>query len=672
MKHPLIYGAVCTVSLALPLSAADQDIDSNQPDRWQFTQDTVARLKSDVIYEGIERQDSNSYSSPLGAVFHSSAGLVITSEGELDPFSLTFDGNTKNTAGGMVVANNDLIFEWLDNLTFTGNSAATTTGSAVRTGIAALSQTGDIYFRNMGNVLLEGNTSSNGRGIGFITAYSGSVFFENTGDLIFRNNNGSTASSAMIYSRDGRSDEHGVVIRNARSLAITDNTAQGIYSISGVLISKVDSVRFVNSIGAQDGGAIFSRSFSGDGKSVAIVQSGDVLFEGNHARARGGAIEVELMNDDNTERSIILSADKGDIVFKGNVHEDDTTLGYNNPVANSIYINVNGSNYQPSVFGTLEFRAQEGREVAFYDPIVTGQLATGHAKAQTGVTVIDFNKVPAAGGIDTAEYDGNVPSQFNGTIRFSGKETANYITRSQTTTETASAYQTRLEQSRYSNVIAHTTVHNGTLIVEHDAVYGNKDLAQLRTKGMQSSFTVQQGTLDMNNRGVVNACTLAFSGTDAIIRTDGTGVINALTADMSGGISVDLGYYFSGDAVVNNSGLRINSEQFTLGGTISIADEAAGYYASERWAEDQSFTLFVMVKQSGSFGSFADIMSGSYGSSLVDGLDGYQGMWTFDEKVSGNTMTVTAHWTALGTPIPEPSSLLLALGAVGMLARRRK
>lgn len=665
-----------TFYLSLPLLCcaaygAEQDIDSNTPDRWQFTGDTTARLTNDLTYEGIVREDSNGYSSPLGAVFHSTGALVLTSE---DRYALTFDRNTKNTAGGMIYANGDLTFEQLGNLTFTGNSAATTTGSAVKTGIVACSGSGSITFSDVGDILIEGNTSSNGRGLGFITSYSRNVLFEDTGNITFKNNLGSTGSSAMVYSRDGRSTgEFGVVFRKTGNVSFENNTAQGIYSISGALLSGIDQVRFVNSSGAQDGGAIFSRSFAGDKVSVAIVDCGDVLFEGNKSRARGGAIEVELMNDDNTERSIVLSADRGDIVFKGNLHENDTTLGFSNPVANSIYINVNGSNYQPSVFGTLDLRAQEGREISFYDPIMTGQFATGHAKAQTGVTVIDFNKTADASDPVTAEYGGNAPSRYNGTIRFSGKETASYIVKDQNSSESASAYQARLEQSRYSDVIARTTLHDGELIIEQDAVFGHKNLSTLKSKGMESSLSVTKGLLDLNTRGVINACNVEFSGANAIVRADGSGTINALSASMNQGIGVDLGYYIAGGQASDHAGLKISSTTFSLGGNVTIHDDAAGFYASDIWADDQTFTLFTLTKSSGGvFGSFDGIESFLAGSDTVTG-SGYQGIWSLSETVSGNTKTIRAHWTVTATPIPEPGAAALAFSAcLALLLRRHK
>lgn len=674
----ILASTVCCLHFAYPPAVgADQDITSNLPDRWQFTEDTVAHIKSDLEYKDIVRSDSNGKDSPLGAVFHSSSKLTLTSEGEEQLYSLIFDNISKNTSGGVLYSGGALTLSDLDQLVFTNNSAATTTGSPRKTGIVACAGSGNLSFTNIGSLLVQNNVSSNYNGIGFINAYSGSVIFENTGDLTFKDNDGGSyiaGAATMLYS--GTTASTGVVLRNTGNTSFENNKAQIIYSFSGVLLSGAETLTFKNNYGVQDGAVIFSRSFEGDGRSIAIVQCGDVIFEGNKAGARGGAIEVELMGNGNTEKSVLLSADHGDIVFKGNTHEDDSAMtspvGYANPVANAIYIK-NGYNVKPPVYGTLDLRAQENREIAFYDPIFTAQQASGYGNP-ISVTAIDFNKNADASDPATAEYGGNVPSEFKGTIRFSGKEVTNYIIKDQNSSETTAAYNARVERSRYSDVIANATLHNGTLIVEHDAVFGNKDLSNLNTKGMRSSFTLSKGTLDMNNRGVINACDLSFSGIESVIRTDGSSTINALATNMSNGITVDLAYYFSGDAVVDHKGLNINSNTFTLGGTLTIDDSASGFYLNDLWGQDQTFTLFTLKKTSGSFGSFDGILSSAYGSTVVDDMDGYQGIWSFTESGSGNNKVIQAHWTVTGTPvsIPEPSTAVLALGLFSIFITRKR
>lgn len=607
-----------------PLFAEEYDITSNSPHAWQFVGDTVANIKTDLVYENIYGSSLRQTRAPLASVFHSSGSLALTAENEGERYSLVFSNNNCSSVDSLVFSTGDLSFDFLDRVVFSGNSACFNASESLYHGMGAWSE-------------------------------KGTVSFNNTNSVVFRDNHIDSSHASLVSSKDegcNSSREFGVSFNQVGEITFDNNNGRAITSMSGVLISGVENVLFKDNIGVQEGAAIYSQSSAGDGKSISIIQCGDVLFEGNKANERGGAIKVELAGKDNREMSVFLSADQGDIVFKGNVHQNGTESG--NPVANSIYIHGD-SDYNSSQYGRLDFRAQRGKEIVFYDPIVTAQMTQGSNKQMGMMTVMDFNK-PEEG----------ANSDFQGTVRFSGKETAQYICKDQNGTETDSQYQARLEESRYNSVIAHTTLHNGTMVVEQGAVYGYKDIYELKTRNLYSSFNLSKGVLDINTGGVINAYSISFSGSDAVIRADNTAVINAYEADLSRGMCFDLQYYFENDSLDSMSGtdgLTINADKFTLGGMITIDDCAPGFYDDKRWAEDRVFTLLVLNKKSTPFGSFDGIQSLSFGSDVVESFIGYQGVWDLLETGTKDQRFVTATWTVTGYSIPEPCSAIFLVSA---------
>lgn len=82
----------------------------------------------------------------------------------------------------------------------------------------------------------------------------------------------------------------------------------------------------------------------------------------------------------------------------------------------------------------MDFRAQAGREIVFYDGIDIESITVA-------MPTLHINRIPA----DWADY-GGIPVEFGGTVRFSGALTESFLVRNDG--ESDGDYAERVETSR--------------------------------------------------------------------------------------------------------------------------------------------------------------------------------------------------------------------------------
>ncbi|SFW03817.1 autotransporter domain-containing protein [Chlamydia abortus] len=187
----------------------------------------------------------------------------------------------------------------------------------------------------------------------------------------------------------------GIMHSSVESSETTDNSVFTFEGNSGLTFSENSSDKC--------GGAIYA-------KNLKIVSGGPTVFTNNTAKKTGGAIA-----DGGT---LSLTAESGDIIFKGNTSNGGTP--------NAINI---GSKAQ-----ITDLRASQGRSIIFYDPISfqpeagTGGTLTeadGTLKINAPDPLPEKSSLPSMGRLMIrAEGDGQPTSKsYTGTVVFSGKST---------------------------------------------------------------------------------------------------------------------------------------------------------------------------------------------------------------------------------------------------------
>ncbi|WP_349822574.1 polymorphic outer membrane protein middle domain-containing protein [Chlamydia abortus] len=189
----------------------------------------------------------------------------------------------------------------------------------------------------------------------------------------------------------------GIMHSSVESSETTDNSVFTFEGNSGLTFSENSSDKC--------GGAIYA-------KNLKIVSGGPTVFTNNTAKKTGGAIAIA---DGGT---LSLTAESGDIIFKGNTSNGGTP--------NAINI---GSKAQ-----ITDLRASQGRSIIFYDPIsFQPEAGTGGTLTEADRTLKinapdplpEKSSLPSMGRLMIrAEGDGQPTSKsYTGTVVFSGKST---------------------------------------------------------------------------------------------------------------------------------------------------------------------------------------------------------------------------------------------------------
>lgn len=433
-----------------------------------------------------------------------------------------------------------------------------------------------------------------------IQAQGGDISLEITGRVQFLNNSvlsgtGLNAGGA-IYMSGVHSimalRDHAIFHGNrAYSYGFNYDTSYGgaIYmsGINSTIMTFGDHASFSDNYayGSSDGagGAIYMK-----GNNISLTIRNGASFTNNYAFVNGGAI---FLDGNNTNKFSRFLAFTNDVLFSGNMtggtftQHDDGSFSVENGIANSIH--VSGTNH-------LQLAAAQGREVRFNDPITSSAYST---------VTLSLNQY--------TDDEGNSHAT-DGSVIFSG--------------ELYQGDDAHLVASRYSNFKGQTTLYGGTLILEHNVVFGNAGLRD------DTSMTLEHGTLEITGGSVINAASFSITNGDAVLRPGTTAFINAKNVDLSRGFVFDMQKQAQEAASpANATGLSISATgSFTLGGSIGIMDTgttADYFYADNSWAQQRAFIVLTDANQTHT-DDFSGVHSLATGSGRVDSPYAYTGSWS--------------------------------------------
>lgn len=433
-----------------------------------------------------------------------------------------------------------------------------------------------------------------------IQAQGGDISLEITGRVQFLNNSvlsgtGLNAGGA-IYMSGVHSimalKDHAIFHGNrAYSYGFNYDTSYGgaIYmsGINSTIMTFGDHASFSDNYayGSSDGagGAIYMK-----GNNISLTIRNGASFTNNYAFVNGGAI---FLDGNNTNKFSRFLAFTNDVLFSGNMtggtftQHDDGSFSVENGIANSIH--VSGTNH-------LQLAAAQGREVRFNDPITSSAYST---------VTLSLNQY--------TDDEGNSHAT-DGSVIFSG--------------ELYQGDDAHLVASRYSNFKGQTTLYGGTLILEHNVVFGNAGLRD------DTSMTLEHGTLEITGGSVINAASFSITNGDAVLRPGTTAFINAKNVDLSRGFVFDMQKQAQEAASpANATGLSISATgSFTLGGSIGIMDTgttADYFYADNSWAQQRAFIVLTDANQTHT-DDFSGVHSLATGSGRVDSPYAYTGSWS--------------------------------------------
>lgn len=433
-----------------------------------------------------------------------------------------------------------------------------------------------------------------------IQAQGGDISLEITGHVQFLNNSilsgtGLNAGGAIYMSGINSImalGDHAIFHSNhAYSYGFNYDTSYGgaIYmsGINSTIMTFGDHASFSDNYayGSSDGagGAIYMK-----GNNISLTIRNGASFTNNYAFVNGGAI---FLDGNNTNKFSRFLAFTHDVLFSGNMtggtftQHDDGSFSVENGIANSIH--VSGTNH-------LQLAAAQGREVRFNDPITSSAYST---------VTLSLNQY--------TDDEGNSHAT-DGSVIFSG--------------ELYQGDDAHLVASRYSNFKGQTTLYGGTLILEHNVVFGNAGLRD------DTSMTLEHGTLEITGGSVINAASFSIKNGDAVLRPGTTAFINAKNVDLSRGFVFDMQKQAQEAASpANATGLSISATgSFTLGGSIGIMDTgttADYFYADNSWAQQRAFIVLTDANQTHT-DDFSGVHSLATGSGRVDSPYAYTGSWS--------------------------------------------
>ena len=405
--------------------------------------------------------------------------------------------------------------------------------------------------------------------LGSHATFSGNYTFSKSGT--YSTATTATSSGGAIYMRG----DHAM-------LTLGDNaTFSGNYAYSDS--SSNYSTNYSNS----SGGAIYMQGVN----SFLTICNG-AIFTNNYSSTYGGAIYLQGITTDNSSRFLAFTHD---VLFSGNMtggtftQHNDGSFSVVNGVANAIH--VDGTNH-------LQLAAAQGKEVRFNDPITSA----AYFSSTENVTL----------SLNQYTDDDGISHTTDGTVIFSG--------------ELYQGDDAHLVASRYSDFKGQTTLYGGSLILEHNVVFGNAGLRD------DTSMTLEHGTLEITGGSVINAASFSITNNDVVLRPGTSAFINAKNVDLSRGFVFDMQKQAQEAAsLANATGLSISATgSFILGGSIGIMDTgttADYFYADNSWAQQRAFIVLTDANQ-----THTDDFSGAHslatGSDRVDSPYAYTGSWS--------------------------------------------
>ena len=504
------------------------------------------------------------------------------------------------------------------------------------------------------------------------------ISFSHIGRLAFVNNTNKSAGGRLIYANPKKMGEETyrdaiVSFKDIGEVVFDGNNAMAVHSSSGIAFEGIGKLEFKNSAHSDSsfkyGGAIhvYAPTDALDPSApltyFSLQNCGDVLFQNNKA-SYGGAICLQASAQQHNHR-FLLSADNGNIVFKGNTMSVTSVLGpsfatgglkgkLGKECLSSIFL-FKFAQKSPSYAGRLSFRAQEGREISFYDPI-RSTCTTCQGK-HDDYTPTYFN--------GESLEEGRL---YGGTIRFSANYVRDYITMTEAEKnggeDGQTNYDRRVAISSKSGFGMQGHLFGGRLIVEDGAILG-RTYSSAWVEGEEptrTSFDHHQGILEMSRQGAINVCNAVFHGKDAVLRTEKDCSIVAGDThkegrhegfvDMSQGFSFDFPHFLEDVTKTESmSGLKLDTPLLKLGGKIWVYDNK-GTYEQSVWKSKHRFLVLDTRNVAATEGALVEenggIASTVADSHRVEDPYAYKGTWTIewlDSDQNGVEDELYAIWT---------------------------
>ena len=540
----------------------------------------------------------NSNNSAYGGAIDMEGGHATLTLGNNATFSRNYAFSSSNysssssSGGAIAMSGDDTTVTLEDNATFSGNYTFSDSTSHL-SNYPSTSFGGAIYMEGDHATLTLGSNAT----------FSGNYTFSKSGTYSIAST--STSSGGAIYMRgdhamltlEDNATFSGNYAYSDSSSNYSSNSSGGAIHMEGdhATLTLGNNVTFSGnyassdsySISTSSGGAIYMQGVN----SFLTIRNG-AIFTNNYSSTYGGAIYLQGITTDNSSRFLAFTHD---VLFSGNMtggtftQHNDGSFSVVNGVANAIH--VDGTNH-------LQLAAAQEKEVRFNDPITSAAYFSS-----TENVTLSLNQYTDDDGISHAT---------DGTVIFSG--------------ELYQGDNAHLVASRYSDFKGQTTLYGGSLILEHNVVFGNAGLRD------DTSMTLEHGTLEITGGSVINAASFSITNGDAVLRPGTTAFINAKNVDLSRGFVFDMQKQAQETATqANTTGLSISaSDSFTLGGSIGIMDtgiSADYFYADNSWKQQRTFIVLTDSNQ-----THTDDFSGAHslaaGSDRVDSPYAYMGSWS--------------------------------------------
>ena len=422
------------------------------------------------------------------------------------------------------------------------------------------------------------------------TSFGGAIYMEGDHATLTLGSN-ATFSGNYTFSKSG-----------TYSTATTATSSGGAIYMRGdhAMLTLGDNATFSGNYAYSDSSSNYSTNYSNSSGGAIYMQGvnsflticNGAIFTNNYSSTYGGAIYLQGITTDNSSRFLAFTHD---VLFSGNMtggtftQHNDGSFSVVNGVANAIH--VDGTNH-------LQLAAAQGKEVRFNDPITSA----AYFSSTENVTL----------SLNQYTDDDGISHTTDGTVIFSG--------------ELYQGDDAHLVASRYSDFKGQTTLYGGSLILEHNVVFGNAGLRD------DTSMTLEHGTLEITGGSVINAASFSITNNDVVLRPGTSAFINAKNVDLSRGFVFDMQKQAQEAAsLANATGLSISATgSFILGGSIGIMDTgttADYFYADNSWAQRRAFIVLTDANQ-----THTDDFSGAHslatGSDRVDSPYAYTGSWS--------------------------------------------
>ena len=544
--------------------------------------------------------DNSNNSAYGGAIYMEGENATLTL-GDNATYSRNYAFSSSNyssstSSGGAIAMSGDYTTVTLeDNATFSGNYTFSDSTSH-SSNYSSTSFGGAIYMEGENATLTLGSNATFSGNYTFSKSgtYSAASTSTSSGGAIYmRGDNvaltlGDNATFSGNYAFSDSSSNYSSNYSNSSGGAIYMEGENATLTLgNNVTFSENYAYSDSYSISTSSGGAIYMQGVD----SFLTIRNG-AIFTNNYSSTYGGAIYLQGITTDNSSRFLAFTHD---VLFSGNMtrgsftQNSDGSFSVVNGVANAIH--VDGTSH-------LQLAAAQGREVRFNDPITSA----AYFSSMENVT-LSLNQYTDDDGISHAT---------DGTVIFSG--------------ELYQGDDAHLVASRYNDFKGQTTLYGGTLILEHNVVFGNAGLRD------DTSMTLEHGTLEITGGSVINAASFSVANGDVVLRPGTSASINAKDVDLSHGFVFDMQKQAQEAATLaNTTGLSISaSGSFTLGGSIGIMDtgiSADYFYADNSWEQQRTFIILTDSEQ-----THTDDFSGAHslatGSGRVDSPYAYTGSWS--------------------------------------------